>query len=139
MDPFWVDLYIDPAMAPTAVNQIWPDLSDEGLVWGVTDPIPPGGTLILTYSADPDQTHLYYNDEQSRYGGDLPPGTPIYAQVDSYHPDTDYGSVREGDEMGGGGYNNISGGISSRIITLPEVGFPAADSGPPADRGLPPR
>ena len=43
-DDFWVDLYVNPRTAPTRVNQIWPDLADQGLVWGVTTDVMPGGT-----------------------------------------------------------------------------------------------
>jgi uncharacterized membrane protein len=35
MDPFWVDVYFDPDPPPTAVNQTWPMLAAEGLVWGI--------------------------------------------------------------------------------------------------------
>ena len=31
---FWVDAYVNPYRAPTAVNQIWNYLTDQGLVWG---------------------------------------------------------------------------------------------------------
>lgn len=33
---FWVDVYLNPHPAPTAVNQTWPYLGTQGLVWGVT-------------------------------------------------------------------------------------------------------
>jgi len=32
---FWVDLYINPQPAPTAVNQVWADLAAQGIAWGV--------------------------------------------------------------------------------------------------------
>jgi hypothetical protein len=34
VDAFWVDVYLDPATAPTGVNQRWQDLGSQGLVWG---------------------------------------------------------------------------------------------------------
>ena len=54
-DEFWVDVYINPDPAPTAVNQIWEDLADEGLVWGVTAgalPLAPGEAITLTVGGD---------------------------------------------------------------------------------------
>jgi hypothetical protein len=50
-DDFWVDLYINPIIPPTRVNQPWPELSNQGCVWGVTAPaIPlrPGEVVTLT-------------------------------------------------------------------------------------------
>jgi len=33
-DEFWVDVYVDPDPAPTAVNQSWEGLASQGLVFG---------------------------------------------------------------------------------------------------------
>jgi len=38
---FWVQAYIDPAPAPSGVNQLWYDLSDAGMLWGVTSDLLP--------------------------------------------------------------------------------------------------
>ncbi len=49
-DGFWVDLYVNPVPAPTAVNQIWEGLAGYGSVWGVEGdvlPLDPGETLTL--------------------------------------------------------------------------------------------
>jgi uncharacterized repeat protein (TIGR01451 family) len=102
-DDFWVDVYIAPRSVPIAVNQIWPDLADEGLVWGVTADLPPGGVLTLTVGDD------YYVDEYSQVTWPLAPGTPVYAQVDSANAGTTYGAVLEIHEVTGGAYNNIAG------------------------------
>jgi len=102
-DSFWVDVYIDPDPVPSAVNQVWSDLTDEGLVWGVTTSIAPGEAITLTMG-DP-----YYWEEYSVLSGDLSAGTWVYAQVDSANADTGYGAVVESHEIVGGPYNNISG------------------------------
>ncbi|HHS97186.1 MAG TPA: DUF11 domain-containing protein [Chloroflexi bacterium] len=105
---FWVDVYIDPDVAPREVNQVWGDVGDQGLVWGVTGsalPLEPGETLTLRVGDE------YYWDSLSRVTWPLAPGTPVYAQVDSYG-DSAYGLVRETHEIAGGGYNNITGPVS---------------------------
>ncbi|MFP4345762.1 MAG: hypothetical protein ACLFU8_13795, partial [Anaerolineales bacterium] len=105
---FWVDLYIDPSPAPRGVNQVWNDLGVEGMVWGVNSvamPLQPDELLVLSVDDD------YYWPTLSRVIWPLPANTPVYAQVDSYAPDTDYGLVLEGHETGGGGYNNITGPV----------------------------
>jgi hypothetical protein len=109
-DEFWVDVYIDPSPAPTDVNQVWEMLCDEGLVWGVTAdalPLNPGDTLVLTVGGD------YYRGDLSNFGGTLPPGTQIYAQVDSAHTGTSYGGVWEIHDTTGAPHNNIEGPVSS--------------------------
>jgi len=107
---FWVDVYINPDPAPTGVNQIWPDLADEGLVWGVTAaalPLAPGDVLTLTVG---DATYV---PEYSQVAWPLAEGTPVYAQVDSASGDTTYGAVLENHEITGGVYNNISSIVST--------------------------
>jgi hypothetical protein len=103
VDSFWVDLYVDPDPVPTAVNQIWPDLADEGLVWGVTAGLAPGEALTLKVGDE------FYVSEYSQVTWPLLPRTPIYAQVDSANALTAHGSVLESHEISGGAYNNISG------------------------------
>jgi uncharacterized repeat protein (TIGR01451 family) len=100
-DNFWVDLYINPDPLPTAVNQIWTQLADEGLVWGVDDlaALTPGGTLVLS-SQDADAQY-------SNYSGSLASGTVIAVQVDSADVETDFGGVLEEHESLGEPYNNI--------------------------------
>ncbi len=104
-DGFWMDLYINPDPVPTAVNQIWPDLADQGLVWGVTDGLGPGEALTLNVG------DKFYMDEFSQVDWPLLPRTPIYAQVDSANASTTYGSVLESHEISGEAYNNISGPV----------------------------
>ncbi len=105
---FWVDFYIDPNPVPTHENELWADLSDEGIVWGVNVSIPAGDSLTLSYSTVTGAPNLYYSAANSSYSGSLPVGTPVYAQVDSAHLNTSYGGVLETHEILGGTYNNVS-------------------------------
>ncbi|NJN55587.1 MAG: PKD domain-containing protein, partial [Anaerolineae bacterium] len=103
-DAFWVDVYIDPDPVPTMVNQTWPFVADEGLVWGVSGiTLNPGQSLTLTMSDS------YYRADLSVFSGGLSAGTPVYAQVDSARAGSDYGNVLEDHEISGGPYNNITG------------------------------
>ncbi len=115
---FWVDFYIDPNPAPTHENQLWFDLADEGIVWGVNVTIQPGESLTLRYSTAPGAPNLYYSAINSRYGGSLPAGTLVYAQVDSAHLSTNFGGVLETHEILGGPYNNVSGPYTA-VATIP--------------------
>jgi hypothetical protein len=98
-ESFWVDVYIDPDPLPTAVNQIWPYLADEGLVWGVDAVLQPGDTVTLQVGDGA------YFAEYSEVYWPLMVGTPVYVQVDSAGEES-YGAVLEMDEVRGD-YNNI--------------------------------
>ena len=104
---FRVDLYVNPNPVPTGVNQIWNDLADEGLVWGVTVDVQAGGVITLTIGDE------YYWPTFSNLTGALAEGTPVYAQADSASTDTTYGAVLENHEITGGEYNNVSGPVLS--------------------------
>ncbi|HNP71509.1 MAG TPA: hypothetical protein PKK15_10385, partial [Kouleothrix sp.] len=102
---FWVDAYINPAVPPTHVNETWPKLGKQGLVWGVTSgglPLAPNAGLTLVVG---DQ---FYHPALSQLSTPIAPGDVIYAQVDSANVNTDYGAVLESHELHGGPYNNIS-------------------------------
>ncbi len=102
VDAFWVDVYLNPDVAPTQVNQTWEKVGDEGLVWGVTNlPILVGETITLTIG---DAT---YRADLSRFVTDLQINDKIYAQVDSANLTTTYGGVLEWHELMGEPYNNI--------------------------------
>ncbi len=92
---------------PNQVNQVWPNLSTQGAVWGVTAQGLPAlganGTLTLTTGDG------YYWPSLSNLGGTLPTGTCVYVQVDSANANTTYGAVLEDHEASGGTYDNISG------------------------------
>jgi PKD repeat protein len=103
-DAFWVDVYSDPDPIPTMVNQTWAMLADQGLVWGVDNvTLNPGQSLTLTIDG------AHYQANLSNFSGNLLPGTPVYAQVDSANTTTTYGAVLENHEDSGGVYNNITG------------------------------
>ena len=106
VNEFWVDLYVNPTPPPTQVNQIWNQLSAQGLVWGIRQgqlPLAPGASLTLRpYDAA-------FWPSLSRLDGPLPAGVWLYAHVDSANADTRYGGVLEGHEAGQGAYNNILG------------------------------
>ena len=106
-EDFWVDAYINPSPPPSAVNQIWHDLSSHGLVWGITRTLAAGEAITLTVGED------YYLSEYSYTAWPLSIGTIVYAQVDSYNAQTDYGAVLETHETAGTEYNNILGPIYS--------------------------
>jgi len=115
--PFWVDAYIDPDPRPIAVNQIWNDLADQGLVWGVVadalSVLQPGGVLTLTVRRQGGGTvgDPYFWAEFSEITWPLADGTPVYAQVDSANATTTYGGVLEDHEITGGAYNNVTGPV----------------------------
>jgi len=123
VDGFFVDLYVDPRSPPQTVNQTWEQLGVQGAVWGVTEPalsaLVPGGTVTL-WAED-----RYYRPDLSTLPGSLPAGTVLYAQVDSYNPDTSYGTVREDHEIVGGAYNNVHGPVQS-TAAVSGVGLPRA-------------
>jgi uncharacterized repeat protein (TIGR01451 family) len=106
VDPFWVDVYLGPRRAPTAVNEPWPDLGDSGLTWSVSGPALPleaGDALVLSIG------DALYDVARSRFSGTIAPGTPVYAQADSANRLTNHGGVLEGHEQLGLEYNNIAG------------------------------
>jgi len=95
--PFWVDLYFEPSQTPT-LNHPWNTLAPAGVAWGVTQPLAPDESLILT-SASP-----YYFGPPDSSTPPYPSSVPVYAFVDSVNLDTDYGNVwesREGNNLGG--------------------------------------
>jgi uncharacterized repeat protein (TIGR01451 family) len=137
-DEFWVDVYLNPATPPTAVNQTWQHVGDHGIVWGVTSdalPLNPGDALTLTVTP---AGGSYYHADLSNVSWPLASGTVIYAQVDSAHTETSYGGVMENHEIVGGTYNNIMGPVISTDVsnrdTMPlvlTVPWPAKDQGLP--------
>ena len=102
VEDFWVDLYLDPNPVPAGANDVWQLLSDYGAAWGVTKDLAPGESLTLTLNDD------YYDAVNSNMPGNIASGTILYAQVDSAHAQTNYGSVAETDET-----NNIAGPLTA--------------------------
>ena len=118
VDAFWVDIYIQPDNIPTGVNQPWPMLGSQGMVWGVTSlPIAVGDSLILTMD-DP-----YYQADLSNFVTPFTIGSSVYGQVDSANAETTYGGVLESHEIQNSVYNNIVSGVSGladrNAITTP--------------------
>jgi len=136
VDAFWVDVYINPTTAPTGVNQPWPNLGSQGLVWGVEGtalPLAPGESLTLTIGDS------YYWPDLSGFDTPLPTGSSVYAQVDSANAATTYGGVLESHEISGGTYNNISEPVASLAGGV-GLALPASGSfAPAASSSLPPR
>jgi hypothetical protein len=121
--PFWVDAYINPNPVPTKVNQIWPYLAREGMVWAVTSgalPLAPGGTFTLTVG------DRLYRADLSTLPSSLAAGTQVYVQVDSANANTNYGGILETHEQNGGAYNNINnatvptGGVKFNAVSAAE-------------------
>jgi hypothetical protein len=113
-DAFWVDVYVSPRAAPQAANQIWENLGDQGLAWGVTSSgLNPGERLTLSVG---DQ---YFRPQNSFLRGPIAVGTPIFAQVDSFNPSSTFGAVLETHERDGAFYNNISSVTAAVAIDLP--------------------
>jgi hypothetical protein len=110
-EDFWVDAYIglyDANQPPTAVNDIWQNVSPHGVVWGVdaaTNPIAPGETRTLTLNDG------YFSAEHSSFPGTIPAGTAVYVQVDSANSGQASGAVLEDHEQNGTPYNNIYGPV----------------------------
>ena len=102
---FWVDLYIDPDTAQTAVNQIWQNLGDQGIAWGVSVSLAPGEAITLTKASE------FLSPIHTRVTWPLSVGTPVYSQVDAYNALTTYGAILETHEMSGTPYDNISGPV----------------------------
>ena len=78
LDPFWVDLYIDPSMPPESVNQVWANIAAQGLVWGIDSyalPINPGESITLQMGDD------FYWALGSYVVLPIQTGTDIYVQV----------------------------------------------------------
>jgi hypothetical protein len=125
-DEFWVDVYIDPSPPPTEANEIWNDMCEQGLVWGVTTDLAPGQVLTLTFG------DAYYTSTYSAITWPLAEGVEVYAQVDAWNPDTSYGAVLETHEDSGGAYNNVVGPVlvqfdgAGDAAALPSLSFSAA-------------
>ena len=128
VQPFWVDVYINPHIIPTRVNQTWDKVGDHGLVWGILWdglPLNPGETLSLNVGG------AYYVNAYSDVAWPIAAGSWVYAQADSAGK-ADYGGILETHEMYNRAYNNIV-----------EVQFTSAAHNPaqplPLTTGLPPR
>ena len=133
VDAFWIDVYVNPASAPGAVNELWSDLGPEGLVWGIPAealPLEPAQVMTVTVGDE------YYWPSLSVISWLLPAGTPVYAQVDSSGR-VGYGAVLEGHEEAGMFYNNVLGPELSEEDVGAQPSAAVADPSPVYS--LPPR
>jgi hypothetical protein len=111
---FWVQAYIDPDPVPDAVNQIWYlGYADYGVSWAVDATLMPSEALTLTLARAEPTPYTALPEA-------LAMGTPVYVQVDAYHPETDYGAVLELDEIGET-YNNITATVVVSGTVAPSV------------------
>ena len=102
INDFWVDVYVNPATVPTAVNQTVQTLGVDGFVWGVEGVVlNPGDSITVTLN------DVYFSSDESTAVLPLTVGLPVYAQVDSANISTNYGAVEENHERLNGTYNNI--------------------------------
>jgi hypothetical protein len=97
-EPFWADLYINPASMPT-VNHRWDDvcglLPCHGLAWAVREPLAPGETITLTSAPGA------YDPPQTVWPGWFAAGTTdLSLLVDSWNPGVATGAVPEGSGEG---------------------------------------
>jgi hypothetical protein len=96
-DPFWVDLFINPASPPTVANLPWNEDCGMspcfGIAWGVASGLGPGEHITLT--STPDSLAAPY----SRWPGWFASGTTdLYVYADSWDPGVADGAVAETDE-----------------------------------------
>jgi hypothetical protein len=136
--PFFVFVYIDPDTDPTAVNQLWGSkgLGGKGIAWAIPSTVArsvlvPGGSLTLECGDE------YYQDDWTSKEWSLTGSTRLFAHVDAYREETDYGYVLETHEISGGPYNNILGPIHPTAAIVTKVGLPVERGARRGPRHLP--
>lgn len=118
-DAFWLDVYFNPSRVPV-VNKGWPAIAPYGVVWGVTQPLGPNESLILTINGP------YYSTKYSS-ALPLPADATVYGLADSINYATTFGNVAESDET-----NNLFGPVISSAATAKMRLTGVADT-PPAE------
>lgn len=130
--PFWVDLYVDPAEVPE-VNRTWDMVgSPYGLSWLVDGPVAAGERITLTSEV--------YTTTYSLWPGHFNCAGPhvLYAQVDSFNGTSAFAAILESDEA-----NNIAGPLEVPVTCPPNatcapVGNPQNSMMKPGPRPTPP-
>ena len=84
---FWVDVYINPRVEPPQINQPWPLIAPQGVVWGVSRSLGVGESLTLITGGD------YYSAPYSSVPPYTSPAT-VWAYVDSLDAGTTWGAVK---------------------------------------------
>jgi uncharacterized repeat protein (TIGR01451 family) len=104
---FWIDLYINPKRLPIGVNEGWYEAESEGgLVWSLCGM--DVGASVTLHLGDEHYWPEYSHFPGSHFGE---PGTyALYAQVDSWNPETDHGIVYESDEQNVYGPHSVTVG-----------------------------
>jgi hypothetical protein len=111
---FWVDLFVNPTVVPTKVNDTIETLAQPGFVWGTSPsllPLAPGASFTLTIN------DASFAPQYSTFSGTIAAGDRLIAHVDSANISTTYGAVNESHEIASGAYNNI------REISAPAAAF----------------
>lgn len=115
---FWVDLFVNPTVLPTKVNDTTNALNQLGLVWGINSalvPIAPGASINLAVNDGS------FAATFSTFSGTISAGDLLVAHVDSANSLTTYGAVNESHELSGGAYNNISSTPAPAAATVPDL------------------
>jgi hypothetical protein len=132
VDAFWVDLYLNPDIPPTAVNQTWQTQGSQGIAWGITAlPLHPGQSVTLTLAN--------HAAEESNFSLPFEVGLPVWGQVDAVNVNTTYGGVLEDHEVSGSSYNNISGPVSVSGAIIGRSGLTNETYQPAQEYALPAR
>jgi large repetitive protein len=118
-DAFWLDVYFNPSQPPV-LNQPWDAIAPKGAVWGVTEPLAPGQSLVLTVG---DQFYTAHLSSPLPF----PAGATVYGYVDSINFDTNYGNILERNEQNNrfGPTPSISG--AAELPLLPQASPPAQE------------
>ena len=123
-DSFWVQISINPATPPTAVNQRWDTLGNslggapQGALWGVVNPavpILPNATLTLTLN----DVYYYTGSPANNVPNPIPVGSTVYAQLDAINFLTNHGNILESNEA-----NNIATTVSTAGFSLAPASTP---------------
>jgi parallel beta-helix repeat protein len=98
-DPFWVDLYDNPAVPPTEANQIWNYLCSGaledcyGIAWYVEDGLDPGKSVSLTSAEGYEDLQSHWLGYFARRGRH-----DLYSFADSWNYNLWYGAILERSE-----------------------------------------
>jgi hypothetical protein len=134
-DPFWVDFYVNPTVAPTAANQTW-DKScggqrcDQGIAWYVDKLLAPGESITLTSTPD-----SYYG-KNTVWDGSFENGVrSLYVYADSWNPSVPTGAVYESNETNNRAELHTSNAAAAARIAAPPANLPPLPQRPVRPEG----